>query len=173
MWVGVLDSADFGVPQNRRRAVLIASRVAVVSPPRPTHAEHPFGLFDDLRPWVTLADALGIGRSWEYDSGQNSVVARKRVVRYRRSCDRPAGTITSKVAGQWVLSRGDERRRVSRAEAAMLQTFPSDYPWQGAAAEQSQQIGDAMPPLFAAPILTAVGAARDVSIAGVASWPGR
>ena len=63
-WAGVLNAADYGVPQTRRRAFLIASRVRDVRPPEPTHAEHPapslFG--DDLLPWATMADALGWGR---------------------------------------------------------------------------------------------------------------
>ena len=60
-WCGILDSADYGVPQNRLRAILIASRVREVGPPPPTHAEHPhpvmFGA--ELLPWVSMAGALG------------------------------------------------------------------------------------------------------------------
>ena len=58
-WCGVLCAADYGVPQTRRRAILMASRVAAVSPPVPTHAERP-GMFGE-RPWVSMADALGWG----------------------------------------------------------------------------------------------------------------
>ena len=56
-WCGVLCAADFAVPQTRRRAILMASRVSAVSPPVPTHAERP-GMFGE-RPWVSMADALG------------------------------------------------------------------------------------------------------------------
>jgi DNA (cytosine-5)-methyltransferase 1 len=60
-WAGVLNAADYGAPQTRRRAFLIASRVRDVHPPEPTHAQYPapslFG--DDQLPWVTMADALG------------------------------------------------------------------------------------------------------------------
>ena len=58
-WAGVLCAADYGVPQTRRRAILMASRVRCVQPPTPTHAETP-GLFGE-RPWVSMADALGWG----------------------------------------------------------------------------------------------------------------
>ena len=58
-WAGVLCAADYGVPQTRRRAILMASRVRCVQPPTPTHAETP-GLFGEL-PWVSMADALGWG----------------------------------------------------------------------------------------------------------------
>lgn len=55
-WCGVLCAADYGVPQTRRRAILMASRVAAVAPPVPTHAERP-GMFGEA-PWVSMADAL-------------------------------------------------------------------------------------------------------------------
>ena len=60
----VLCAADYGVPQTRRRAILGASRVGPANPPEPTHAEHPgpedlFGT--QLRPWVTMAEALSFG----------------------------------------------------------------------------------------------------------------
>lgn len=103
-WCGVLCAADYGVPQTRRRAILMASRVGVVSPPVPTHAEHP-GMFGE-RPWVSMADALG----WE-EAGR---------VKRERSGDRadetfdasgPCQTLTSKarsweVKGQWLVRSG-------------------------------------------------------------------
>lgn len=59
-WSGVLCAADYGVPQTRRRAILMASRVRAVSPPEPTHAKDPQPtLFGELLPWVSMADALG------------------------------------------------------------------------------------------------------------------
>lgn len=62
VWCGVLNAADYGVPQTRRRAILIASRTRVVSAPAPTHAKGgEVGLFGELAPWVSMADALGWG----------------------------------------------------------------------------------------------------------------
>jgi len=60
-WTGVLNSADYGVPQTRERAIFMASRVSVVQPPVPTHSEQPetgdlFGVTRE--PWVTMAEAL-------------------------------------------------------------------------------------------------------------------
>lgn len=40
-WTGVLNAADYGVPQTRQRAILIASRRKTVGCPPPTHAEQP------------------------------------------------------------------------------------------------------------------------------------
>ena len=63
-WSGVLNAANYGVPQTRRRAILMASRIESVGPPDPTHDRHPEpSLFGDaLQPWVSMADALGWGR---------------------------------------------------------------------------------------------------------------
>jgi len=62
-WTGLLNAADYGVPQTRTRSFLLASLDRDPRPPEPTHARHPMpGLFGtDLLPWVSMADALGWG----------------------------------------------------------------------------------------------------------------
>ncbi|MCC0094709.1 DNA cytosine methyltransferase [Streptomyces flavotricini] len=64
VWTGILNAADYGVPQTRRRAILLASRVRTAEPPAPTHARaaEPESLFGPGRErWVSMADALGWG----------------------------------------------------------------------------------------------------------------
>ena len=60
-WAGVINTADLGVPQTRERAILMASRVAEVQPPAPTHARQPeASLFGPaLSKWITMAEAIG------------------------------------------------------------------------------------------------------------------
>jgi len=48
---GVVNTADYGAPQQRKRLVLVASRFGPVSMPNPTHA--------DSSRWVTVRQAIG------------------------------------------------------------------------------------------------------------------
>lgn len=72
-WVGVLNAADYGVPQTRQRVILMASRVRQVQPPEPTHAQYPEAdLFGGERlRWVTMAQALG----WGFDAEPSCTVS--------------------------------------------------------------------------------------------------
>lgn len=70
-WTGVLSAECYGVPQTRKRAILIARRDGLpVGPPAPTHQPYRAGqtpatgpdLFGDpLPPPVSMAEALGWG----------------------------------------------------------------------------------------------------------------
>jgi len=62
-WCGILNAADYGVPQTRRRAFLLAHRRYEPVPPPATHTErpHPVLFGEEMRPWVSMADALGWG----------------------------------------------------------------------------------------------------------------
>lgn len=69
-WCGILSAEQYGVPQVRKRAMLIASRVRQVDRPEPTHQafrpgkqlEGQHSLFAaPLKPAITMAEALGWG----------------------------------------------------------------------------------------------------------------
>lgn len=249
VWTGVLSAERYGVPQTRKRAILMASRARRVAPPEPTHQAYVPGepargeesLFGTVLPWVSMAEALGwheadaVGfprrndtdsgseyrerdrrpasepafgltekvRSWDrvrlrdntsenavdvsYDARAQKCGKTGRPNR-RRSSAEPAPTIAGESRNDsWVYERpattvqGDSRQwppghkvnaadlaagrdgygdragtnaiRVTVQEAAVLQGFRPDYPWQGTQTAQFQQVGNAVPPPLAAAVL--------------------
>ncbi|MFF2194452.1 DNA cytosine methyltransferase [Streptomyces sp. NPDC058157] len=109
--------------------------------------------------WRSMGDALaGHGRPTPFlvrsNYGSSSNPGRRGV----RSDRQPAFTVTGKISRFVVFQHLDEDivyegSRFSMNEAGLLQTFPPDYPWSGTA--QAQQVGNAVPPLFGAHLLSA------------------
>lgn len=130
-WAGLLCAADYGVPQTRTRAFLLARTDGPVHPPTPTHAKGGAAtLLGDLAPWVSMAEALGWpgedqpartlcgDRSprWLYPDpdgthGRTVVRTQNRQgnaagrVDYERSVDEPSPTLVQN-ADRWTLRAG-------------------------------------------------------------------
>lgn len=191
----VLQVADYGVPQTRRRLVLLAGKGFSISMPDPSHSQHGR---NGLPQWRTLRDVLTIRaqpvRIDEAMAKGGFHVADWHVVRKlgeanlerlrhvlpgngrsalpkelrpechrdrddgftntygRMAWDQPSSTIT---AGCLSPSKGrfghpEELRTISLREAALLQTFPSSYRFDGDKIDAAcSVIGNALPCLFA------------------------
>lgn len=151
---GILRTEEFGVPQTRRRAILIARLDAdIVTLPEPTHQVFRKGSRVEagrgLQPWVPMSSALRRGSTFtvvsNYGSGGNP---RNRGLRHS---DEPAATVTGKVMRNRIRMAGGGWSRLSYEEAGALQTFPHDFPWRGS--DIGQQIGNAIPPRLAVHVL--------------------
>lgn len=151
-WGGILNAADYGVPQKRIRAFMLASLDAPVGPPMPSH--HDGGLFGETA--ISAAAALGLEPDWWIDRRNNSRGPRGTVVPVALvPLSRPAPTVTGQAAaGQWLVCSPDgSSRNLTIREGAILQGFREDYPWRGTKSSQAQQIGNAVPPPLAAAVV--------------------
>lgn len=124
----IVNAADYGVPQTRRRAVLIASLDHEVALPEPTHAEGgagglppwvPMAAVPELAPFVAGADLMPGTYAYRADGNRR---------RYAADLE-PAPTVAfghDSAAWQWVLNTGrDWKPGGSRDDA---QTIPLDQP---------------------------------------------
>jgi len=132
VWTGVLNAADYGLPQTRRRAILIASRTRSVTAPEPTHGENTAtDLFGVARlPWVSMADAIGL----EPGLRINTRGDRKTQGGNEFPCDRPSWALTEKARSWWVLRQGKRSnatvRRLDQPAATLVAGHARhDYHW--------------------------------------------
>ncbi|MEU6050937.1 DNA cytosine methyltransferase [Streptomyces xanthochromogenes] len=173
---GLLRTEAYGVPQTRKRAVLIARRgTEAVALPDATHRTYRKGIprdvgDKDLQPWRTMADVLD--RTSPFLVISNYGTGGDPKARGRRASSEPSATVTGKISRNRVVSLdGAELERFTPSEAGRLQTFPADYPWAGK--DVGQQIGNAVPPRLAMHILSAAfgwGAPTEEALLSLERW---
>lgn len=174
--VALLNAADYGVAQRRVRLIIIGFRTGDAPPfPVPTHAKI---ANDGLSPWVTLGEALDIvgdplpdeiifptgkmaldlanipsgsgvksmgkaertrpGGHWGYKQGA-----------FVADLAQSARTVTASAQQDWVRDPVRGLRRLSPRECAAIQSFPSEWQFEGNIQAKYRQIGNAVPPLLA------------------------
>lgn len=154
----VLNAADYGVPQSRRRAILMASRSFDVKLPDPQSRR--LSMFEALgwgltsRPSPTITSHTGITRTTKGSQlvYERAIEAGEFVFKKPLSEGTP-----SKVAKTGIGSKyPPDCINASLEEEALLQTYPAGFQFGGTKREQAIQVGNAVPPLFAETLLRAL-----------------
>ncbi len=182
----VLRAGDFGVPQERRRLVIVASldsearlpvSVAVSDvtvrrtiedlPPlfagevHPDMEDHASMKLSDTNLRRIQATPEGGGRrDWPQNLQlpcHGSYTGHSDVYG-RMSWDRPSSGLTTRCLSysNGRFGHPDQDRAISAREAARLQTFPDTFRFSGPLTEKGRQIGNAVPPTFAKSIVEAL-----------------
>jgi len=159
----ILDAADHGVPQHRRRLFIAGTR-----------SQHPVQLDLPRREHVGSAEIIN------FDAGRWSVINKPgrsaatlaRIAKGRkahgsrfltayygneaggRSMARPVGTITTR--DRWAVIDGDRMRMLSVDECRQAMGFPASYQLPSRAKDAMHMLGNAVVPVVACDVINAL-----------------
>ncbi|KAJ5889640.1 hypothetical protein N7504_010450 [Penicillium tannophilum] len=147
----VLDCVNYGVPQTRRRLIIIAAGPGETLPQMPTPTHGPFG--SGLRAFETIHRAISeIPDPW-MDHDTRAMLERTRNAhREPYSPHQPAKTITC--SGGEANYHPSGKRGLTPREVACIQTFPMGFVFCGT--NRRKQIGNAVPARLAEAIFKEV-----------------
>lgn len=166
-WSGILNAADYGIPQSRKRAFLLATLHGTASRPTPTHiGSGEWALFDQREPWVTMADALGWDEAACVAANAEAPPAAIAPERALWPTGRPSTTIVRSfrpdiAAAPGFRQAGDGPRqntpgsvRLTPEQMCRIQGIRTDYPFTAKGeTKRLSLIGAILPPPWATRIL--------------------
>jgi DNA (cytosine-5)-methyltransferase 1 len=184
----LLNAADFGVPQNRRRAIVVAVREDVSFEwPEATHATSPLTAWDaigDLNNieapsipagrWASLLPSIPEGHNYQWltqrGGGPELFGYRTKYWNFLLKL--------SKAAPSWTLAASPgpstgpfhwDNRPLTVREQLRLQSFPDEWQLSGDYRVQTRQAGNATPPVLAEVLGRAIASGLGHSVSPVST----
>lgn len=164
----LLNAADYGVPQNRKRVIFLGiskrfnkdlrTQMFSCFPPSKTNTNN---LLENLPPHLTLSDAIGdLPEPYTQDGlkilnhfhTKHKVKINGYIGNRELKWNKPSPTIVGRgggTGGPVIAVHPNLMRRFTVRETARIQTFPDDYEFYGALSSQYRQIGNAVAVKFA------------------------
>ncbi|MCG3695404.1 MULTISPECIES: DNA cytosine methyltransferase [Aliarcobacter] len=144
-----LISSNYGVPQNRKRIIILGTRHDIENEPN-------FPNFK-IKNKTTLKDAI-YDLPMEYSEKIPNHIGNKHKVKIngyvgnrQLDWDKPSPTITgrgSRSGGAVIHPHPERHRRLTIRECARIQSFPDDFHFIGSNGACYSQIGNAVPPIM-------------------------
>jgi len=149
----ILNAAELGVPQSRRRLIFVGVRNDLEkSPIFPKALPYKFTIRDaiaDLQVEESEEDDVKLPPSYarEYDKIGYGGNSEKIFQLYRGDWDKPVGTIHANPKGaSWL--HPDDKRRFTIRELKRLSSFPEDFIIDGGYSKEGERIGRSVPPIM-------------------------
>ncbi|MBM3206859.1 MAG: DNA cytosine methyltransferase [Candidatus Staskawiczbacteria bacterium] len=150
----ILNSANFGVPQIRRRVIILGTRKDIkniLKHPNPTHSKDEGG---HLPKWKSVRNAISDLPEEPTDKIPNhlgtshQVKINGHIGNRATQWDKASPTIVGRgggTGGPVIIPHPNLKRRMTVRETARIQCFPDDFIFEGSVSSQYRQIGNAVP----------------------------
>jgi DNA (cytosine-5)-methyltransferase 1 len=159
----VVNAADYGVPQMRKRLLIVGTREDqpdnMVFPPKPTHADPKLaGTVTGRQPWISVGGALEHYPDPDSPNDFKNHQCSRYKLRFNGHLGhrfieptKPAPTVTARgdeKGGVVVLHHPGNHRRMTARELAAVQSFPDTFEFVGTKTSAYRQVANAVPPLL-------------------------
>ncbi|MBT3463724.1 DNA cytosine methyltransferase [archaeon] len=153
----ILNASDFGVPQNRRRTIILGTRKDVqkkLKHPTPTTIEnkntikHAIGDLPEPNQIDRNNPLKKENNYFNHYGNKHKVKINNYMGNRKLDWNKPSPTVTGRgggTGGPVIMVHPNLKRRMTVREYARIQEFPDDFKFLGSISSQFRQIGNAVP----------------------------